>query len=243
MSDQYRVDLEVKKEIRTNEDFIKFYKKILLLKDFVDEINFEHYEEAEWDEISGTILLNKNKFKSLYKTAAEIKWGHNSDFYQNQAENYHLNFEMIRWNKSNNVNIVIEDISEEFYCHHYSYTISLLPCYLIWIKDGKAVRSMPWRIILIAFSQPKFLKNVREIKLPLPLIGKSFLTIIFSSFKKINRYIKENNRVFIEFIMEVISLYDVDECIGRHYNNTSEEGTLIFEYSEKTGFKIHHETL
>ena len=81
MSDQYRVDLEVKKKIRTNEDFIKFYKKISLLKDFVDEIDFEYYEEGEWDEISGTLLLNKNKFKSLYKSTAEIRWGHNSDFY------------------------------------------------------------------------------------------------------------------------------------------------------------------
>lgn len=243
MSDQYRVDLEVKKKIRTKEDFIKFYKKILLLNDFVDEINFEYYEEDEWDEISGTLLLNKNKFKSLYKTAAEIKWGHNSDFYQNQAKNYHINFEMPRWKKSNKIDIVIEDISEEFYSHHYPYAISILPCYLAWIKNGKVVWRVPWRKILIALSQPKFLRNVREIKLPLPLIDKSFLTIIFSPFKKINKYVRENNRIFIEFIMKVIDLYDVDKCIGRHYNDTSDDGTLIFEYSKKTGFKIHHETL
>lgn len=243
MSDQYRVDLEVKEKIRTNDDFIKFYKKISLLKDFVDEINFEYYEEDEWDEISGTLLLNKNKFESLYKTAAEIKWGDNSDFYQDKAENYHMNFEMIRWKKSNKINIVIEDISEEFYCYHYSYTISLLPCYLAWVKGEKVICRVPYRKILIALSQPKFMKNVREIKLPLPLIDKSFFTFIFSNFKKINKYIKENNETFVEFIIEVISLYDVDKCIGRHYNNTSEEGTLIFGYSEKTGFKIYHETL
>lgn len=235
----YRADLEANKDIGNKEALIEFYKKISELCGFVDEINYKYYKENERDAVEGQIVLNKNTFYSLYKSAAEINWGNNSDFYQGRAKQYGINFSVTYWKKTKKLDITIEDIAAEFYRHHSTRTVFYLKKFFGWLRNDKLLFCVPYYTICICLNRPKFLKRNCEIRLP-------FAAIQFGESKRfdvIDKFVEENNKTFIEFIKKVIALYDADKCAGRHYSDASGDGILIFDYSKANGFKIYRQNL
>ncbi|MBI2578887.1 MAG: hypothetical protein HYW26_04195 [Candidatus Aenigmarchaeota archaeon] len=238
MASVYRVEAEIDKNIKTKEDMIKFFKKILQLKEFVEESNFECFEDDDTISVDGSIVLSKNKFGSLYKSASEIKWGHNAEFYQDSAKKYRMNFSVTKWKEWGVIRIVLEDISSEFYHKHSFRTVFFGKMIIGWYsnREKRFLFKIPYYYLVLNLPQPSFLKNTKEIRLP-------FISINFDIFDRINKYVEENNRVFVEFIKKFVELYNVDTCVGKDYSTVSMEGAIIFDYSKKNGFVVHDHTL
>lgn len=228
MSNAYLVRLETQaKSIKTRRDLVAFYKKIVSLKDYVDDVHFEYWSEKESEGILGSIVLNKDTFQSLYQSAAQITDGHNADFYKVQAQHYGLNYSMSRQKGSDRIDMRIEDISTEFYVYPSERLYSAkVPFFIIL-----------YRALFVRFPRLPFLKNLKEIDL-------FFVKISFDQWQNIRKNVEANNSLFIKFIEKVIGLYNVKKAVGGNFNDTVMEWVAdMFEYSKVKGLIIYQKIL